>query len=240
MNDLHLHPDYQQLRQQVESLREQMADRLAHIHELENVVKPNLFALYQSKLGPWELKLLAAQCEVARLKRKIALAQTSLNREQPIEWSRIDEQLAVEFLSYKTRIAEAASKIQTATEHFQHTLSPENSAELKKLYYALVKALHPDLHPDQADADQQLWHQVQSAYLAADHQHRCRKQPEHRQQSRIRTFDLTLILRVGHRREREDGKPRTGFMGVPFKEHVSGFCLAGKNRSSPLNRAQRA
>lgn len=168
MSDLTVHPEFQRLLDDVESLRGEVAAKLAEIHDLQHVVKPNLLALYQSKLGPWELKLLSAQCDVARVKRKIALAQASLNREQPVDWKRIDEQLEVEFLAWKARIDETAAKVQEAQEHFKHALSVEDSAELKKLYYSLVKALHPDLHPDQTEKDQQLWQQVQNAYNAAD------------------------------------------------------------------------
>jgi hypothetical protein len=161
------HVEFQALLNSAERLRGEVAARLTELHELQHVVKPNLLAVFQAKLGPWELKLLSAQCETARLKRKIALAVASLNRQQAIDWAQIEQTLEREFLTWKARIEEAAAKVKEAEHHLAYKLSAADSAEIKKLYHQLVKALHPDIHPRQGAKEKQLWQQVQDAYHLA-------------------------------------------------------------------------
>jgi curved DNA-binding protein CbpA len=40
--------------------------------------------------------------------------------------------------------------------------------ELKKVYYALVKKLHPDVNPTLSDGQRRLWTRVQAAYELSD------------------------------------------------------------------------
>lgn len=68
------HPEIQRLMELNAELRAGLADLLAHAHDLVRTVRPNLLAIYQSKLGAWELEKLKAQFRVARLKRVIELA----------------------------------------------------------------------------------------------------------------------------------------------------------------------
>jgi hypothetical protein len=169
MSGLIHHPEFQKLLQEAESLRLRVAQCLAELHDLEYAVKPHLMALFQAKLGAWELKQLTAQCQVARLKRMIALAQAAINGERPIDWEAIDAQLDQEFLTWKTRIAEATAHVRQAEEQLKkQACTPAEAAEFKALYRALVKALHPDLHPNQPCGHGQVWEQVQAAYEAAD------------------------------------------------------------------------
>lgn len=50
----------------------------------------------------------------------------------------------------------------------EHLLPAEKDREIKKLYYGLVKILHPDLHPELRDEPRRLWMQTQTAYQAGD------------------------------------------------------------------------
>ena len=45
-----------------------------------HTVRPNLMAIYQTKLGVWELKLLKQQANAACLKRKLELIQAQINQ----------------------------------------------------------------------------------------------------------------------------------------------------------------
>jgi DNA repair exonuclease SbcCD ATPase subunit len=162
------HPEVQKLADDVALLREELTSLLTEADHLVQTVKPNLLALYQTKIGAWELRLLQAQCENARLKRKTELAQASLNQGRLPDWTAIEGQLELEFLQWQVKINEAAQRIKTAENRLKNLLAPADSHALKKLYYALVKKLHPDLNPALTDDQRRLWLRVQEAYEAGD------------------------------------------------------------------------
>jgi hypothetical protein len=163
-----LHPDIQRLTAANADLRTALALLLTEAHDLVHTLRPNLLALYQTKLGAWELEKLKAQFRVARLKRTIELAQAALNRGGKPDMVQIEAQVQEEQVLWEKKIREAAEKLQGAEDRLAHLLPEEQNAELKKLYHQLVKQLHPDLHPAQPAGDKLLWQQVQDAYDAGD------------------------------------------------------------------------
>ena len=163
-----LHPEIQRLSDLNAELRAELADLLTEAHDLTHTVRPNLLAIYQSKLGAWELEKLKAQFRVARLKRTIELVQAALNRDGKPDLAQIEAQVQEEQVLWEVKLTEAAAKLQNAEQRLAHLLSDEHNMELKKLYYQLVKQLHPDLHPEQDHGTRQLWQQVQDAYDAGD------------------------------------------------------------------------
>ncbi len=165
---IEIHPEVRRLTDENDLLREELTALLSDVHELVDIVKPNLLAIYQKKIGAWELQLLQAQCETKRAKRRLELVQASLNHGTPPDWNAIDGQIELEFLQWQTRIAEAVEKLKAAEARLQNLLPPEQDRELKKLYYALVKLLHPDVNPGLSDDQRRLWHRVQDAYDARD------------------------------------------------------------------------
>ena len=171
MNDdqtLVLHPEIQQLAEENELLREEFASLLTEAEHLIHTVKPNLLALYQTKIGVWELRLLQAQFKVARLRRQIELAQAYINRGERPDLAAIECAIETEFLAWITKLEEAARRLQDAENRLKHLLSPEDDRELKKLYYAIVKRLHPDVNPNVTDDQRRLWLRAQAAYEHGD------------------------------------------------------------------------
>lgn len=163
-----LHPEIQRLLEANAELRMELAQLLTEAHDLVHTLRPNLLALYQTKLGAWELEKLKAQFRVARLKRTIELVQAALNRGGKPDMFQIEAQVKEEQVLWEKKVTEAAAKLQSAEHRLAHLLPDEQNAELKKLYHQLVKQLHPDLHPDQPAGDKLLWQQVQDAYDAGD------------------------------------------------------------------------
>lgn len=161
-------PQVKSLQRDCELLRDEVARLLAEAHDLAAVVKPNLIALYQTKLGVWELKRLRLQCAIARLKRKITLIQASINRGERVHELEIEGQLDLEFLDWRTRVAEAVAALDEATHRIDHLMAQETAQELRDLYRALVKKLHPDLRPDLTEEERHLWHRIQEAYERGD------------------------------------------------------------------------
>ncbi|MCX6908723.1 MAG: J domain-containing protein [Verrucomicrobia bacterium] len=163
-----LHPDIQRLTEENDLLREELTRLLTEADDLVNITKPHLLAQYQSKVGGWELKRLKAQCEAARLKRQIELVQAALNRGARPDLVAIERQLEKEFVEWQAKVAEAARQVAAAENYLKHLMSPEDDREFRKLYYALVKKLHPDPNPNLTENRKRLWHRVQSAYESGD------------------------------------------------------------------------
>lgn len=167
-NALSLHPEVQTLRAKVALLREALAGMLIEAHDLAHTIKPNLLAIYQTKIGVWELKQFHLQLRAARLKRNAELIQEQLNRGQWPELATIESQLATEFRAWELKITQESKRVADAELRLQHLLSPEANRHLKQIYYSLVKLLHPDLNPDLTDNQKFLWLRVQEAYEACD------------------------------------------------------------------------
>jgi len=165
---IQLHPEAQRLACENDLLREELTALLTQVDTLLGTAKPNLLALYQTKIGLWEMRLLQAQCETARQRRKLELDQASINRGVPPAPSEIEATLELEFLAWQQKLREAAERVQTAEQRLKHLLSPTEDRELKKRYHALVRRLHPDVNPNLTDEQRRLWHRVQAAYEAGD------------------------------------------------------------------------
>ena len=162
-----IHPQAAALHAELIVLRGKLEERLAAWHDLVDVERPWLLALYQEKLGAWELQRLRAQTEAARAKRRLEKYQAAINEGKPSDLERIDAALEEEFVLWQQKIKEAAAAHEHAQQWVQGApLKAEEKAELKALYRNMVKALHPDLHPAQREAEQQLWQKVQEAHAA--------------------------------------------------------------------------
>lgn len=165
---IQVHPEMQRLANENDLLREELTGLLTEADQLIHVVKPNLLAMYQTRIGAWELRLLRAQWETARARREVEMIQAGFNRGQKPNLREIEGLLDLEFLGWQERVREAAERIQAAEHRLKHPLPPAEDRELKKLYYALVKRLHPDVNPCLTDDQQRLWRRAQEAYAAGD------------------------------------------------------------------------
>ena len=134
-NTISLHPKIQRLTEENSLLREEVVHLLTEAHDLVHTVKPNLLAIYQTKIGVWELKQFRAQCQAARLKRKVELIQACLNQGRWPDLAAIDTQLEEEFKAWENKIRLECERLAEAEERLQHLLSDEDDHQLKKLYF---------------------------------------------------------------------------------------------------------
>lgn len=163
-----LHPESARLSAENARLREELSALLAEAEELLTTTKGYLLALYQARIGIWELRLLEAQCTAARLRREVELIQASLNRGQPPNPREIAGELELEFLAWQEKVRAAAGRVQAAQRRLANLMSEAEGDEFRRLHRALVKRLHPDLHPALTDKQRTLWHRVQAAYQRGD------------------------------------------------------------------------
>jgi predicted nucleic acid-binding Zn-ribbon protein len=165
---LSVHPEVEALKAGNALLRDEAVRLLTEQDHLLHTVRPNLLALYQVKLGPWELRLLKEQCDTARLRRLIEMVQAFLNVGRLPVMAEIGQKLDAEFILWQARLREAAEKLQDAEQQLQHLMSLDDDREFRKLYRSLVKRLHPDVVPDQNEQIRLLWQRVQAAYGHSD------------------------------------------------------------------------
>lgn len=159
-----LHPEVVRLCGENELLYEEVVHLLTESHDLVHTVKPNLLALYLTKIGSWELKQFHLQCRAARLKRKAEMIQASLNQGKWPDLVVIEAQLDAEFSAWEHKLQMESERITEAEERLRHLLSPQENRELKTLYYRLAKKLHPDLNPGLTEEHKLLWRRAQAAY----------------------------------------------------------------------------
>lgn len=162
-------PDFEKLKNEVDKMRTELSMLLLERDELQFVICKNIETDYMLKLGGMEFKAYEAQCTALRLKRKIELIQAKKNRQEKIVISAIEKVLDAEFAEYQEKLDEQIEKMNDALKRSKaEILSDEDSKELKKLYRAIVKSLHPDINPEVTEAQIKLLENAVAAYKDGD------------------------------------------------------------------------
>jgi len=164
-----LFPDFEKLKSEVEKLRTELSMLVLERDELALVECKNIEMAYMLAIGGLEYKAYQIECAILRLKRKAELIQAKKNRQEKVVLSKIDKILDTEFAEYQAKLNEQIGKMNAAIERSHgKPLTKEENSELKKLYRAVVKSLHPDIHPDLSDAKIQLFYNAVAAYESGD------------------------------------------------------------------------
>ena len=135
---------------------------------LINWGKPQLEALYATRIGVHQIALLQLQLNVQALKRKIELIQAAINTQQPYDIIQIELTVATELAKLESEIMQQTATVNQAKLMLSSLDTPQRSAELKHLFKQLAKQLHPDVNPDLTPEQIALWHKVKDAYQYGD------------------------------------------------------------------------
>ena len=164
-----LFPNIEKLQTEIKMLRTELSMLMLERDELLYVECKNIEMAYMLELGALEYKLFEAQCTYLRLKRKVDLIQAKKNRQEKIDLAAIDGILDNEFFEYQEKLNERIDQMNNAIERSNNEcLSQEEYVELKKKYHRIVKALHPDLHPDVGQEKIKLFYKAVEAYENGD------------------------------------------------------------------------
>lgn len=159
------HPDGDALRREYDTLAEELANLLAERERLLGQHGPALEAEYQLQVGSWQLEVLRLECEVRRLQRRMELFQAARNRGQPIDPKAVERVLDDEFAAWLGRLDAERHALQRAREWLDlPRLSAEEARELRTLFRALAKRLHPDASPEGGPEAEALWLRGETAY----------------------------------------------------------------------------
>lgn len=169
MSDIIINPEYLKLIEDVKQLKEDIASLYEEKDELVYHICRNIETEYMSKVGVLEYKLFEFQCKILRLKRKIELYQTKINRQEKPNEKEIEEKLDIEYKEYEEKLNKMSNDLQdTLNRRNYETLSKENSKEIKSIYRKLIKKLHPDLNKKDNEKNRNLLLQVTRAYENGD------------------------------------------------------------------------
>ena len=166
------------LKAEVAALREILTSLVIERDHLVNVICPEIEAAYLRELGSLEVEVFNARYDARMLKRALELMQASVNRREPVNIETILETVREEEAQYRVFVDElyekAAAAYAAAQEETQQEAGEPTQEELdeaalcKKLYRKIVKAMHPDLHPDQDEATRELFKKANVAYEQGD------------------------------------------------------------------------
>lgn len=162
-------PDIKKLKEKIRSLRRELEDLYPEKEYLVGVICENIQRDYTLVFGSLEYKLYEAYCEYLRLRRKRDLIQAKVNRGEKPDMEAIESRLDEEFCDYKRRLDEQMEEINRAIEKSKLKLLPEEEQkELKTLYKAIVKRLHPDLNPSITEGEKELFYNATESYKLGD------------------------------------------------------------------------
>ncbi len=164
-----LFPEIEKLKTEISSLKARISELLCMRDQMLFVECKNIEMEYMLALGDLEYKAYELNCHMLRLKRKAELIQACKNRQEKIILSEIENILDTEFADYQARLDEQLHKMNRAMERSRgEWLSEDELQEARKLYHDIVKALHPDLHPELGPEKLELFHNAVSAYERGD------------------------------------------------------------------------
>lgn len=162
-------PEAQRLKEEVDRARAELMALLLERDELKYVICKNIEMRYMLELGGLEYKVYQLECSWLRKKRKIELIQMRKNRQETIDIYEIEAQLDKEFEEYLEALEDHLAAVNDAIDRSKgELLTTEESAEFKKMYRSIVKALHPDLNPNITPEQIKLFQRAVEAYENTD------------------------------------------------------------------------
>ncbi len=175
--------DEEKLLAEIKALREALTSLVMERDHLVQVECKEIEAAYLSEFGALIAEIYHADGEVRYLRRKLEMLQAEANRKKKADAETVEATLKIEFEAFKKAFEDFAQKVNEAEKKYaeykkEAAGQPESAQKtkeqadrekkLKKLYRAVVKAMHPDLHPDQDEQTKDLFKRAILAYKAGD------------------------------------------------------------------------
>ena len=130
--------------------------------------KPQLEALYATKIGALQLEHLKLQLSVKGVKRKIELVYQCINKDEQPDFIAIELIIAQELAEVEEDIMIQTSTISKAKILLTNLSSPDRSAALRKIFRKMAKQLRPDVNPNLTDEQLAVWYKIKDAYDTGD------------------------------------------------------------------------
>lgn len=167
--ELELHPEDQALREEIARLRASLTALLLQKDDLLLVQCRRIESAYLRRFGALELKVYESWCGCLRAKRRAKLIRARQNRREEPDLPQIEAELDRELAVYQEELEARFQKVAGVMERREGPgLSARGTKELRELYRQAVKALHPDLHPEEDEARVRTLDQAMRAYRTGD------------------------------------------------------------------------
>jgi len=162
--------DTDALRQAVLELENELADLLLEQSDMLLKQKPWLEQEYMKKIGSLEYGLYLMTSRAQRMYRLRDFIQADINLKGCYDLAQINNKLDLEFSSFLANIRARAEAVRSSlfNKWTLETRGDEVIKLIKKLYYELMKKLHPDLNPDLSANDQAAFLSIEQAYQSND------------------------------------------------------------------------
>ncbi|MGK0554208.1 hypothetical protein [Macrococcus capreoli] len=168
-NNIIVFPEIDKLKASIQKLKIEISMLILERDELLYDECKNIEMAYMLAFGALEYKVFEKECLYLRLKRKIQMIQSKINRQEQVNMSEIDQLLDIEFVTYQYQLDEKLNQLNAAIDRSNgEVLSEEDFVTLKKMYRTIVKALHPDLNTNATDEEVKLFHNAVQAYETGD------------------------------------------------------------------------
>ena len=129
----------------------------------------HLTTVYAELIGRLQLEVFETETAVRKLKRTSELIQAQRNRGEKVNMGIINRTVELEFAEQERQLQMQLEELKQARAYLDSPhLCEEESAELKSLYRALMKRLHPDWNPVQTDQEKDLFLRAKAAYNSCD------------------------------------------------------------------------
>ncbi|MDR1651969.1 MAG: J domain-containing protein [Synergistaceae bacterium] len=164
----YLPPDFEELYKELADLRSELASLCEELEFTNRVVIPRTQTSYLIKVGALRVELLQAQVAVMKVRRRIALLRSSIDRGKTVFEEALNYRIEREFKEWDARLAHEVSQIENAKARFSSLSPDEDEDEIRVIFRTLCRKLNPDINPDQSDEAKSLWPSVYSAYTGCD------------------------------------------------------------------------
>lgn len=120
--------------------------------------------LYIREFGDLITRSFELKVECIRKKKQITYCQKQVNMGKRINSASMDLYVEQEMAEYQEQLKAIVDDVKTAKSGTK--VSPSDVLKIKKKYYKLVKALHPDTHPELAEDEKlkEYWDRIVIAY----------------------------------------------------------------------------
>jgi hypothetical protein len=162
------HSDFEQMMSELDLLKAEYANQWNNRQVLIEWGKPQLESLYYAKVGELQIELLQTQADCYAAKRKLEMMQAAINRNEEINLPFIEMMVEMEMQKQTEKIGIEVAKLSNSKNLLANLDSPKRSAELRKIFREMAKALHPDINPDLPESGKNLWNAALLAYESGD------------------------------------------------------------------------
>ena len=125
---------------------------------------PALRGEYMEKVGTYEEKVLETELDAQLLRHKKELIQTALNRREPVDLDKINNQVEEE-RELRLEQLETSDAVSGKTK----ALNEEEMAEIQEIYSEIIKEYHPQVNPHITETEKELYEIALEAYKRNDY-----------------------------------------------------------------------